>query len=96
MHAVNAGEGVEVQLQPFLTSAVQRGEWAVSNPDCFIPAEKAAGTSCVEEQVRPKDWSFWGREKYLTSAGNQTKISRFVTHTMPVPAIKMFSNQCPG
>jgi len=70
MHAVNAGEGVEVQLQPFLTSAVQRGEWLVSHTGCFTPAERAVGTFWIEEQVRSRDWSFWGSGKNLTSAGN--------------------------
>lgn len=48
-HAVNAGEGVEGQLQPFLTSAVKRGEWSVSRPSCLTPAERAACTYWIEE-----------------------------------------------
>ena len=44
MHAVNAGKGVEVQLQLVLTSAVQRGEWLVSHTGCFTPAERAVST----------------------------------------------------
>jgi hypothetical protein len=92
MHALNAGEGVEVQLQPFLMSAVKRGEWSVSNSDCFIPAGRAACTSRTEEQVLTKDWSVWGREKYRTAAGNQTKISRFMSR---IPCLFLQSTYFP-
>jgi len=43
MHAVNGGKGVEVELRPFLTTAVQRGDWSVSHLGCFTPAERAVG-----------------------------------------------------
>jgi hypothetical protein len=45
MHAVNVRKGVEAQLQPFLIPAVQRGERSASQTSCFIPAERAVGTS---------------------------------------------------
>jgi hypothetical protein len=42
-YAMNTYGGVDVQIQVFLTSAVDGGEWSLSGSDRFIPGEKAPG-----------------------------------------------------
>jgi hypothetical protein len=32
--------GIEVKLQTFITSAIDRGDWSASNPNRFIPGER--------------------------------------------------------
>ena len=57
-------EGVKVQFQPFLTLALDGGEWLSSCHGCFTPWERTplpinreAGYTLV--------WTFWRREKSL-------------------------------
>jgi hypothetical protein len=40
---------------PFLTSALDRGEWPVSHPGRFIPGERANGFHCIRGWVDPTD-----------------------------------------
>jgi hypothetical protein len=39
--------GVDVQIQIFLTSALDEGEWSTSRPGRFTPGERAPGTHWI-------------------------------------------------
>jgi hypothetical protein len=43
-----------VTASPFLTSALDRGEWLASRPDRSTPEETARGTCCTECWVVPR------------------------------------------
>jgi hypothetical protein len=43
-HGMETYEGVEIQPHTFLTSALERGEWSTSCPDCFVSRERAVPT----------------------------------------------------
>jgi hypothetical protein len=44
---MKAYEGVDVQIQIFLTLALVGGEWSASRLARFIPGEKPSGTHCI-------------------------------------------------
>jgi hypothetical protein len=46
--------GVNVQIHIFLTSALIRGEWSASLPDCFTTGERAPGTHLIPGWMDPK------------------------------------------
>jgi hypothetical protein len=43
--------GVEIQLDTFLTSALDGGEWSASRPGRFTPKERACGTHWIGGSV---------------------------------------------
>jgi hypothetical protein len=54
---------------PFLTSALDGGEWSASRPGRFTPEERAPDTHWLGHQVGPKSRSGnWGKKK-LTLQG---------------------------
>jgi hypothetical protein len=58
---------------PFLTSALDGGEWSASRPGWCTPREKGAGTHWIGAGWAPEQvWTLWSREKSLVPAGNQT------------------------
>jgi hypothetical protein len=60
LHTLKAYE-VEVQLQPFLTSTLDRGGWLASFTSSFIPGTEVGwGPKAV--------WMFWKRENSLATA----------------------------
>jgi hypothetical protein len=42
------------EATPFLTSALDRGEWLASCPSRFTPRERAHGTHCIGGWVGPR------------------------------------------
>jgi hypothetical protein len=46
-------EGVDVQMQVFLTSALVGGEWTASRPHRFNPGERVSDTHCIGSWVGP-------------------------------------------
>jgi len=45
---------MEVELHPFLTSALDGGEWSASCPDRSYPRERAPGTHWIGGWVDPR------------------------------------------
>jgi hypothetical protein len=55
---------------PFLTSALDGGEWLASRPCRFIPWEGASGTHWIGGWGDPEPvWTPWKREKTLPLPG---------------------------
>jgi hypothetical protein len=46
--------GLEVKALPFLTSALDEGEWSASRPGRFTTGEIAPGTHWIEGWVSPR------------------------------------------
>jgi hypothetical protein len=60
---------------PFLTLALDGGEWSASCPSWFIPGERAHSTHCIGGQVGPKSRSGRYRQvKDLASCRNWTPV----------------------
>jgi hypothetical protein len=51
---MKAYEGVDVQIQIFLTSAIVGGEWSASHPGRFTPRERTRGTHWLGGWVDPR------------------------------------------
>jgi hypothetical protein len=71
--------GSGVIATPFLTSALNGGEWSVSHYDHFTPAERAFGTHCKGGWVGPR---------YGLDAVKQRKISCPWRESKPGPAAR--------
>jgi hypothetical protein len=56
---------------PFLTSALDEGEWSASRSCRFTPGERALGTHYIGGWVDPV-WRLWSREITLAPGGNRT------------------------
>jgi hypothetical protein len=71
MHfAMKAYGGVDVESNNFLTSALVGGEWSVSRPGRFTPAERAPSTHWKEGWVGPRSsLDDVEKRKILTPAG---------------------------
>jgi len=54
--------GVEVQLQTFLTSTLDGGEWSGLRPGRFTPGERTLRDPCYRRLVGPKHRSGRGGE----------------------------------
>jgi hypothetical protein len=59
---------------PFLTSAVDAGEWSASRPGRFTPGARALGTHWRRDWVFPRaDLDAMKKRKNLILAGNRTR-----------------------
>jgi hypothetical protein len=59
----------------FLTSALVGGEWSVSRPGCFTPAERALGTLWIGGWVGPRaSLEDMENRKFLTLPGLELKL----------------------
>jgi hypothetical protein len=59
--------------QPYLTSALDAGDWSASRPSRFTPGEIAPGTHWLRGWVAPEPvWTLWSREKSVFPAENRT------------------------
>jgi hypothetical protein len=61
-HAIETYDGVEVQLQTFLTSALDEGEWSGSRLFRFASEERASGIYYIRDWVGPPE-SVWTRQR---------------------------------
>jgi hypothetical protein len=68
-------EGVDIQIQTFLTSALAGSEWSASRPGRFTPGEKAAGTHWIGGWVDPRA-GLDDVEKILDLTGTRTPTPR--------------------
>jgi hypothetical protein len=71
LHAVKAHGGEDIELQSFITSALNKAQWSASLPDCIFHGEGhsrpiARDLGEASEMV----WTFWTREKSLDPGGN--------------------------
>jgi hypothetical protein len=69
---------VEVQLQSFLTSALDGGEWSASQPALFTPRERAPGTHWI---------GGWVGSRAVLDAVVKRKIASFRRKSNPRPPI---------
>ena len=67
------GRGVEVQLNSFLTSALNGGKGSTSRPGRFTPPWKKKTALLIEQEVV---WTFWRIEKFLVPPGKRTPDSQ--------------------
>jgi len=80
VHAIKALGRVEVSLHPFLTWALDGGEWSAYTlralalgTECLVPTEWEA------EFARDPLWTFWRRDKSLALARNHTQVLWIMT-----------------
>jgi hypothetical protein len=67
-NTTNAYEELEVQLDPFLTSALDRGEWSDSRPGRFTPGKTAPVIHWIEGWVGHKVGG--DEKKSMVAVGN--------------------------
>jgi len=67
---------MEVQIRPFLISALYVGEWSVSRPATIFPAKAPPVSTEQEDGCDPKNMDILESRKYLARAGNWTKNPR--------------------
>jgi hypothetical protein len=62
-----------VQVETFLTSALDGGQWSASRPAALAPRREAPVPIGMEAGWAPDPvWTLWSREESLIPAGNQT------------------------
>lgn len=54
VHALRAYDGMNIQLHPFLSSALGSSKWSVSRLAHFTSEERASGTHRTEGLIRPR------------------------------------------
>jgi hypothetical protein len=87
------------KLKNFLTSALVRGEWSTSRPDCFTPGEWAPGTHWIGGWVNPRTGlddverrkSYPYRDSNSDPSAVQPLASRYIDCTIPAPHIVTYS-----
>jgi hypothetical protein len=65
---------------PFMTLALDGGEWSAACLCCFMPRERCPSTHRIGNWVDPRAILDTKEEKYLESAGNQTLAIEPVAH----------------
>jgi len=68
--------GLEVQLHPFLTSALDESEWSASYPGPLTSEERAPGEYCTGGWVGPRNGlNVVAKGKYLPLPGIEPRSS---------------------
>jgi hypothetical protein len=84
-------EGVEIRAPPFLTSAIDGGEWSASRSCRFNPGEMVPVTHCIGGWVGPRTGMDSLEKRKLDPSGNRTPITypvarRYTDSVIPAPS----------
>jgi hypothetical protein len=70
--------GVQVIAPPFLTSALDGGEWSASRPRLFSPGERDSGTHWIGWEGPRSGLDVVEKGKISSPAGNRTTAAQSV------------------
>jgi hypothetical protein len=95
---LNTYQGMEVQLQAFLTSALCGGEWSTSYSFTLSPGERTPITHCMSWLNPELAWTLWRREKSVplpeiepSFLGCPTHYTECAIPFLPKQLIQMYS-----